>query len=240
MKPLSLAAAQARVARLTAAPNHSMFELAPFEKRGKPHCLYLYYITNITRRRNTVYFQMKVYYHDNGGKRLGRRKVKKLAPKLVLNARRDCLTNTTTQKAEPKGYCPPLCGTKFDDVKWRRKSYILVVVDDPHWWLARHAGNKVDPILVNAHSKTCNHNFFGAFEWSVEMPHNAPSGSFDHHRTAAVAFRNHMVRDEAGSELGDEEQEFSFDINVENQRGDFLPVPIDPDGSNLGPPLGPP
>jgi hypothetical protein len=49
-----------------------------------------------------------------------------------------------------------------------------------------------------------------------------------------------MVRDEAGSELGDEEQEFSFDINVENQRGDFLPVPIDPDGSNLGPPLGPP
>src|SRR2546423_1729991 len=83
-----LASLQKRVARLTASPSHSVFEMAPFGKRAKPHCLYFCYLTNIRKKSSGGYtFRTALYYHDNLGSDLRKSKVKKIARKLVLNAR---------------------------------------------------------------------------------------------------------------------------------------------------------
>jgi hypothetical protein len=172
---------------------------------------------------------------------LGKRKVKKITKNLVLNGRRDSLP-------DPTGFCPPSCGDESTKIKWRRKSYIVVVVDDPNWRLARRAGQEIDPILVAP--KTPNHCFFEAFEWTIKMPFHAPTAAFDDYYTSAVALRNHMSRNEEGDDLGNgKEEKFVFGVNVQRLkkvRGkrkfvpEFFHVPIDPDGTNLGPPLGPP
>src|SRR4051812_5929004 len=107
MKLLSPAAAQKRVAKLTAAPNHGIFEMAPFGKRSKPHCLYFYYLTKIDGADpSNPKFEMRIYYHDNCEIALKRGYVKKITKKLILNARRDCIMNGA--KLEQKGFCPPM------------------------------------------------------------------------------------------------------------------------------------
>ncbi|HST35081.1 MAG TPA: hypothetical protein VLK25_00415 [Allosphingosinicella sp.] len=229
-------AAAAWLAAQTAPPNYSVFEVPPFGQGPKPHCIYFYYLSDIHEDgQGAVRNRLRVYYHDNGTKKLNRRKVKKVVKKLVLNARRDDLWDPTIGLPAPKGFCPPACGESFDAVKWRRRGYIVIVVDDPHWTLPEN----IDPIVVTQH-KTCNHTFFQAFRWKVKMPRRTPTAAFDKYQTSAIGFRNHMARSEAGDMLGeDEEQAFNFILLLE-QGGRFMPVPVDPDGNNLGPPLPPP
>jgi hypothetical protein len=233
--------AEAWVAAQTAKPNRSVFELPPFGEGCAAYCLYFYYFTDIHYDgQGNLLNALRIYYHDNGKKKLSRKKLKKIVKKLVFNARRDMLRDPLTGAPAPKGFCPPACGESFEEVLWRRQSYVVVAVDDPKWKLPKRNGTK-DAIAVTEHSKTCNHTFFQALEWDVKMPPNAPNSAFDHFQTTAIAFRNHMVSSEAGSPLGDDEaQAFNFAILVENERGQFTDVPIDPDGNNMGPPIGPP
>jgi hypothetical protein len=215
--------------------------LPPFGEGSAAHCIYFYYFTDIHYDgQGNLLNTLRIYYYDNGKKKLTPKKVKKEVKALVLNARRDMLRDPNTGAPAPKGFCPPACGKSFEDVIWRRQSYVVLVVDDPEWKLPKRDGKK-DAIVVTEHSKTSNHTFFQATEWDVDMPPKAPTAAFDHFQTTAIAFRNHMARSEAGAPLGgDEAQAFNFAILVEKERGQFRDVPIDPDGNNLGPPVGPP
>lgn len=149
------------------------------------------------------------------------------------------------QDARPLGaHRFPVLDTDFQNILWRRKSYIAFFIDEASWTLKSTDGVKF-LLSKNGVPGTPNHSFFDALSLPLTMPIRKPKPGgpyFD--QRSALAIINHMKADENGNDLqGGPPQlfhfEMRFDVLFENgTRG--MEVILDPDGNNLGPPLPPP
>ena len=148
----------------------------------------------------------------------------------------------------------PAIGTDFQNVLWRRKSYIAIFIDEASWKLRPNDGVRF-LTSKNGVPGTPNHSFFDALALPLTMPIRKPEpgGPYFDQRSALV-FINHMKGDDSGRDIGRdsagnplpppaEEQLFHFEIAFEVlfQNGTKgMEVIFDPDGNNMGPPIGPP
>jgi len=156
------------------------------------------------------------------------------------------------QDARPlgAGQFPPI-GADFQDIQWRRKSYLAFFIDEASWTLRSTNGVRF-PTDKDGVPGTPNHSFFDALALPLTMPirRPKPGGPYNDERSALVCI-NHMKADDAGRDIGrgnpppplPETQlfhfEMVFDVLFENgTRG--MTVILDPDGNNVGPPLPPP
>lgn len=152
---------------------------------------------------------------------------------LALNARQQNPTN------------PPPIGTRFENIRWRRKSYLAFFIDEVNWKLHKLANT--DPCIVfitepkDGVTGLANHTFFDALELDVEMPINGGPAS---DLRSAVVFINHMKADDAGNDLGAGGGQFFqfkmfFDVAFAGG-GNGMTVIFDPGGTNEGPSVPPP
>jgi len=138
---------------------------------------------------------------------------------------------------------PPDPQTNFQGIEWRRKSYIAIFVDEENWSIHKN-GAPIDGIrfVTNLPGTTPNHTFFDAVDLLVDVV-NKTSGHPS--KRSAIAFINHMKGDAIGNDIGQGvRQLFKFEIVFDVKFADGTAAPMtvifDPDGTNLGPPVGPP
>ncbi|MGZ8284687.1 MAG: hypothetical protein ACXW27_02390 [Allosphingosinicella sp.] len=147
--------------------------------------------------------------------------------KLALNAR-------SAKPIDP----PPCDQINFKDILWRRKSYIVFFLDEPHWAFSKKDSTKSPLVfLTEKNGKWVeNYTFFDAMELDVKLS-DTESGT-------AILFVNHMKADESGVDLGPGERrdyQFNMFLKVMFEDGTDAPIDIiiDPGGTNQGPPLDP-
>lgn len=145
-------------------------------------------------------------------------------------------------------------GRDFKDIKWKHKSYIVIFMDSPYWKVLRRVSDPNRSAVVFNTNKggKPNHSFFDADDLPINMPATTPPTLGDTGDRVAVYFINHMKKSDFGDDLGDhdqhgnpiyQEEKFSFDVYFDVSDGAAGPSTvfiIDPDGTNMGPPLGPP
>jgi hypothetical protein len=131
----------------------------------------------------------------------------------------------------------PLVDADFQNIRWHRKSYVVLFIDEENWTM--HRGSTGNPafLFITTGGGTPNHSFFDGRNVDIPMPQGASARS-------AFLCINHMKRDAAGNDLlpGDD-QFFQFKVffDVKFTSGSrALTVIFDPDGNNLGPPIPPP
>lgn len=139
---------------------------------------------------------------------------------------------------------PPIA-ENFEQLEWRRKSYIAFFIDEANWTLAPTNGVQFIVEPKGGVPGTPNHTFFDSLSLPLTMPINnpKPGGPYSDQRSALV-FINHMKRDEDGNDLIEGDRQLfhfliSFDVAFQNGTR-AMRVIFDPDGTNLGPPLPPP
>ena len=130
----------------------------------------------------------------------------------------------------------PLVGSEFLDIRWRRKSYVILFIDEGNWSV--HTGSSGNPavLFITTGGGTPNHSFFDGRNLDIPMPEGDVRSAF--------SCINHMKRNDAGDDLlATDDQFFQFKIffDVKFASGArALTVIFDPDGNNSGPPIGPP
>ncbi|HYJ52163.1 MAG TPA: hypothetical protein VEW04_03240 [Allosphingosinicella sp.] len=147
--------------------------------------------------------------------------------------------------ARQNGANPPPIGTRFEDISWRRKSYLAFFIDELNWKLHKLANG--DPCIVfitepkDGKIGMENHTFFDAMDLDVAMPINGGSAT---DLRSAVVFIDHMKADDAGNDLGAGGGQFFqfkmyFDVAFAGG-GTGMTVIFDPGGTNQGPSVPPP
>jgi len=134
---------------------------------------------------------------------------------------------------------PRLPSRNFQSIPWRHISYIAVFMDEANWRFHQRADGKTAIAFVPEQG-TPNHSFFDARDVMIDMPIGNGPGT---DQRSAIYFVNHMKADPDGGTLGEATQAFKFNLNFTAafaEGGDSIPITIDPDGSNEGPPIGPP
>lgn len=155
--------------------------------------------------------------------------LEKICLKLAMNAR-------------ARGSSPPESGTNFKRVRWERVSYIMAFFDEPHWNLYRKPSDGSGVVFLTRKGSTDfipNHSFYDAID--LEVPFSPTD------IRSAIAFINHLKRDDQGTTLGadgvTETQDFQFNVflnvNFEDGTSSPMDIIIDPGGTNQGPPLEP-
>jgi hypothetical protein len=143
--------------------------------------------------------------------------------------------------ARAKGNAYPLLGSGLQGIEWYRKSYFVLFIDEETWSLHQDSATGQSAVLFVTNQQegkygTPNHSFFDGRNLTVRMPGEEPRSGF--------VCINHMKRDAAGEDLRTNDKQvyvFKLFFNVEFVTGETpLTVIFDPDGTNLGPPLGPP
>lgn len=148
--------------------------------------------------------------------------------------------------ARPSGahVFPPI-GSGFQNIEWRRKSYIAFFIDEANWTLHPKDGVNFITDSKGGAPGTPNHTFFDSLylPLTMQITHPRPGGPTTDQRSALV-FINHMKADAAGNDLqaGDKQLfrfQMVFDVAIEGSPYRMMVI-FDPDGNNLGPPLPPP
>jgi len=169
--------------------------------------------------------------------------LKDLIRRLALNAR-PLTSDRPVRDLEP-------IGGNFKDMLWKRKSYIAFFLDEVNWKLHKLDDDNPSIIFITDPKDGLtgleNHTFFDALELSITMPIKNPGrGEPTVDERSAFVFINHMKADDNGRDLdeGDDPQKFQFKIifkvSYADGTGDGMTVIFDPDGTNDGPPIGPP
>ena len=171
-----------------------------------PECIYFYYINPYLR------WPMRVYYAEiPKGKT-----IKKVVQELADNAVDD-------------EHSPPPCGWSLGDLRWRRRSYLAMVVDDPN-----ERVNPDDPAIFDIARGQSNHTFLDGEYVDITAGKS---------KKALTGFWciNHLKKDEKGGELGDDEkQAFSIAPNSPSARQAMAVLGGGDSGTNMGPPVPPP
>jgi hypothetical protein len=210
------------------ATNHSIYEKRLRDNvanyRQVPHCIYFYYwkfhgTTPVVTR----------YDYDNGNVPIPYNLVEGHITRLARNAR----AGTSTPAPAPDVAAP-----------WERKSYMVMVMDDPSWRFTRHGPNNEAALVFNPSKGSIdNHSFFDASDMNVDIRGDGSE------YLSAVYFVNHMKKNEQGDDLRykpdnvtRDTQKFVFTLfyDVTLPSGEVDPFSHDPDGTNMGPPIGPP
>jgi hypothetical protein len=238
--------------------NHDVYDKRlgmnfPTHQRA-PHCIYFYYVRLNTngKLKVTHYFwpsgdpsdennppdprDWPVIKNETGAP--PDQNLRDIVKRLALNAR----PSVKWPDKDPK----PLPETSFKGIIWRRRSWIVIFVDEANWSLFERTTVNSRPAIVftsNATDQACtsNETFFDADDFSIDMPRRRWPGQTD--KRTAIAFVNHMKKNHAGDDLSSGEvQDFKFSIffNVKYADGsDIMKVIFDPGGTNDGTPLQP-
>lgn len=210
--------------RLTAAYPWEPFKYVPYS-------LYFYYVRldGAGRLRVDHYFYVDgPLDHPEQWQPIPPERVAAITAELAANARAG-------------GSNPPPSGGDFQDIVWIRKSHLAILIDEENWVLHKRADGRAAVVVETGKGSTPNHSFFDARDLDVEIP--GGSGSTD--SRTAISLINHMKRNSDGDDLLDgEAQRFAFNIYLDVSYGGAtaskLTVILDPDGTNMGPPIGPP
>jgi hypothetical protein len=236
-------ARQDEIARRTGAPNHDIYE-----KRldagwpgftDVPHCLFFYYM-RIDRngKLRVAHYRyvdgdpndpdtwQPIAYSEKG--------LTDLVTKLARNARQIAPTDP-----------PPDAEENFQKIVWTRKSYVAIFLDEAHWKFHKFPAQDSAVVFItetkNGKTGTENHSFFDAMDLPIDMPINGGPATDER---SAIVFVNHMKGDDQGTDLGATSELFQFkmfvDVTFASGQGVPMTVIFDPDGTNMGPPLGPP
>lgn len=180
----------------------------------EPHRVYFYYVTDPYLKPEPY----PPYYHYDH-------------PMPIRNtaaARR--IIDGLAQNAASGGSDPPIAGHGFNKEAWRRRSLIAILVDHKDWHFKPNSGIVFDP--TKGHG---NHTFFDGFDHEVEITNEA---GVTRTRTC-VGFFNYMVNERGDPLDHDIREEFHFWM-YSLERGRVVREPVDPGGTNLGPPVPPP
>jgi hypothetical protein len=198
-----------------------------FEKT--PWSAYFYYVGKAPL--GSVDRPITVYQYASHQGPIEQFELRQLVTQLALNAR-----------AELSEQNPKPSTAWFN---WRRKSYIIMLVDDPAFSFDQD--NAVTMAEVESGE---NYTFFDGVDFNdIALPGPAGSSAMDY--VTAVCFINHMKRNAAGDDLQDgEAQSFTVTISPPIRAAFMLetarlaadgPVALgDDNGTNMGPPIGPP
>lgn len=154
----------------------------------------------------------------------------------------DCVRGEITDAAVIKD----AVNNSFENIEWKRISYIVFFFDEEHWSLHKEAnGSEGVRFVSNVGGAYANHTFYDADDFLVRV-RNDNTGRVT--QRSAIAFINHMKRNANGDELGSltqpESQRFKFemifDVRYARTSRVGMTVIFDPDGTNTGPPIGPP
>lgn len=120
---------------------------------------------------------------------------------------------------------------------WTRKSYIVILMDNPFWTLHKIGPNDRAAVIFNPNKGEKNHTFFDGKDLNIDMIGNGTE------LRSAVYFVNHMKKNDAGEDITldngqPHSQNFKFDIfyDVTHFGGRVETQTDDPTGTNLGPP----
>jgi hypothetical protein len=150
------------------------------------------------------------------------------------------LLRDLTLNARNKDYSPPAIGSFWNDIVWRRRSYVAFVIDEPAFQFRKYkdgGGIFFDP------SKQNNHSFFDAKDTDVDVS-TAHDGSA---KISGVYCINHMKGDDQKwDDLGNglppgktAAQSYKFSLGYEAVTNPGKIMTFDPDGTNVGPPPPP-
>lgn len=140
-----------------------------------------------------------------------------------------------------------LIGSDFHKIEWKHKSYIAIFMDSPYWKiLERDTDPAKSAVVFNTKKGAPNNSFFDADDFTVDIGEDGIT-----ELRSAAYFINHMKKSEFGDDIGYDQdgnevpqsETYSFDVYFDVARSELGPSSIfiiDPDGTNMGPPLGPP
>jgi hypothetical protein len=193
-----------------------------------PCCIYFYYIAFTADGCPDI----RHYTHDNGTAGIEPFEIRSFIMSLARNARR-------------KGPSPEMDGRDFRDITWVRKSYVVVFMDSPYWTLFKRTNGKGGVVFNTLRGSTDNHSFFDGDDLQIDMS-PAQDGTTD--MRSAIYFINHLTKDDIGTDLTYDAngqpatEDFVFDVffDVKGESGGSTCFVIDPDGTNMGPPVPPP
>lgn len=212
-------------ASAAAGPNQNPYRRRRHETKFNktPWSAYFFYFgPEVTALDGSLSRPFDRYYYASHHSRIQRKHLKKLITQLALNAR---LKGTPDQNPLP--HPDPTAMSE-----WKRKSYLIAVVDDPAYSFTRDAAITLEP----KNGGTGNHTFFDAKDfYDIELP--VPGGT-GYQNVSAVCVLNHMKKANEEDLLEGDEEEFLFTFHPN------LLALRDPDpddgGKNLGPPVPPP
>lgn len=195
-----------------------------------PWIIYFYYIAFDHQGQPVI----RHYFH-NEQKEIPQDQIKDKIKDLAMRAR----------KSDPT---LRIIGYDFHKIEWKHKSYIAIFMDSPYWKiLPRDSHPDRSAVVFNTKKNGGpNNSFFDAEDFTVDVGEDGIVET-----RSAVYFINHMKKSEFGDDIGYDQNgkdvpqsaPYSFDVYFDVARSEHGPSSIfiiDPDGTNMGPPLGPP
>ncbi|MEP9358346.1 hypothetical protein [Sphingomonas sp. KR3-1] len=154
------------------------------------------------------------------------------------------ITDLARNAAKPNGMdnVELLKERNFQNIIWRRVSYIAIVIDEVTWALHRRTLNQ-GAVAVNPKksSKSSNACFYDADDFIVDTSEEQDRSA----ERTAVYFINHMVRQDEFGNLSIENDktkydfDFYFDVAFDDAATPRAIMILDPSGTNQGPPEQP-
>lgn len=184
------------------------------------HCIYFYYLQYIQEEQDQEPVpNLCVYYHfDEDTPIRDRQDLMRLVRKLGENARAG-------------DFAPPPCGHSFSAVPWRRKCYVVILLDD-------QVHKFPDPGAFNIDFKDRveedNHSFFNARKLDIDLSGN---GSGD--MVTAVCCVN-LMQHKDGRDMEDYDDPEKYRVDLRPDGPVMLRFRDDDGGTNQGGPIPPP
>lgn len=178
-------------------------------------CIYFYYL----KERASGKLIAQAHYYDHGDLPIPAGEFDDIVRRLTENAILDM-------------DMPPKMAFDFDQVKWRRKSYLVVVLEDEDSMF-----DEDDPVIFDEDNSDYdpNHSFFDG-----ELIETRPRVRGQTRTLHGIRVVNHMKRNAKGDDLEiGEPAKYKFRLNYHNARRARLFLP-DSGGTNMGPPVPPP
>ena len=226
----------------TGAVNHDIYEPRLTHKDGPvpgfdyvPYCIYFYYVRVDNSGKLTIdhYFDCDGPPHDDSQWRpIPYDEVPARIYRLALNGRPSMVAKNP----------PMLPDHNFDNIEWKRKSYIAFFFDEANWHFHTYGSSRSALAFKVGAGLQPNHSFFDAKDVTLDMP-NLRTGGTD--QRSAIFFVNHMKMNEAGDDIEPPEpnQRFEFEMFLKVKfaaaSANTLTVIFDPTGTNQSPPVEP-
>jgi len=194
--------------------NHNAYRNNPFGKTIDHTRIYLYYVDLVEPGKEPNPW---VYLFDAPNPLRNKPAVREAIEELAQNA---ALVRINSK----------YIGRGFELVKWTMRSLIVIIVDftdDGRRWKFLHNGGI---LFFDDGKHTPNHTFYDAFDYNFDVK-DVDGISRE---VSALCFENHMAGED-GRPLGAGQEKFKYDL-YPGARGRIYPQPIDPGGTNLGPP----
>ena len=180
-----------------------------------PECIY-YYHSHLSDNKEVIIDG--AYYYDYG-EPIGARTLKRLIKKLARNHRENI-------------DMPPKAGNSFKSFKWRRISFIVVLLDNAEIRL-KTKNKDYGALEILEEKGNSNFSLFNGEDLEITLP------TKDGPRTVtAVACINYM-EDEDGDRLDDDESRY-YELRIRADVPGLQPGREGEGGTNMGPPIGPP